>query len=93
MLVASSSRSQVIESVGSASALLTWEPSSIGVRWRPSLATAIVTHMVTRPSFMLGRTWSFDLLIRRDLRAHLLPAPAPIDLPERGSTMRRRRQR
>jgi hypothetical protein len=28
---------------------LTWQVSSIGVRWRPSLTAAIVTHLVTRP--------------------------------------------
>jgi hypothetical protein len=45
---ASSSRSQVTESVGSASAFLTCNASSISVPWRPSLATAVVTHLVTQ---------------------------------------------
>ena len=45
---ASSSRTQVTESVGSASALLTCNASSIGVPWRPSLATVVVTHLVTQ---------------------------------------------
>ena len=26
----------------------TWEPSSVGARWRPLLTTGVVTHLVTR---------------------------------------------
>jgi hypothetical protein len=45
---ASSSRSQVAVSTASAASYLTWERSSVSVRWRPLLALAIVTHLVTR---------------------------------------------
>jgi hypothetical protein len=30
------------------SGVLTWEPSSVSVHWRPLLAVAIVTHLVTQ---------------------------------------------
>jgi len=58
---ASSSRSQVAARATSAMAYLTWERPSVDVRWRPSLAVAIVTQLVTR-SLMSGivvqqRTW------------------------------------
>lgn len=46
--LASSSRSQITTRMASAATWLTLEASSIVVRWRPSLATAIVTHLVTR---------------------------------------------
>jgi hypothetical protein len=46
---ASSSRSQVVVSTASAASCLTWERPSVDVRWRPPLAVAIVTHLVTRP--------------------------------------------
>jgi uncharacterized protein YegP (UPF0339 family) len=45
---ASSSRSQVTESAGSAYAFLTCNASSISVPWRPSLSTVVVTHFVTQ---------------------------------------------
>ena len=45
---ASSSRSQVAAPTASTVACLTWEPSSVGVRWRPLLAKGVVTHLVTR---------------------------------------------
>src|ERR1022692_1075371 len=48
--MASSSRSQVIKSVGAAYALLTCNASSISVPWRPSLATVVVTRFVTQLS-------------------------------------------
>ena len=46
---ASSSRSQVQTRSASAAARLAWDRSSVGVRWRPPLSVAIVTHFVTRP--------------------------------------------
>lgn len=50
-------------------------------RYRPThVAQAMSSPVVWPPQR--------EHLIRRDLRAHLLPAPTPIDLPERGSTMR-----
>ena len=45
---ASSSRSQVAVGSASAPACLTWEVPSVNVRWRPLLAMAIVTHLVTQ---------------------------------------------
>jgi hypothetical protein len=48
VLVASSSRSQVAVRTASAAARLTWDQSSVSVRWRPPLAMAIVTHLVTQ---------------------------------------------
>jgi hypothetical protein len=45
---ASSSRSQVAMRAARSAACLTWELPSAGVRCRPPLATAIVTHLVTR---------------------------------------------
>jgi hypothetical protein len=58
---ASSSRSQVAARATGAMAYLTWERPSVDVRWRLSLAVAIVTQLVTR-SLMSGivvqeRTW------------------------------------
>ncbi len=47
-VLASSSRSQVAVLTASAAARLTWDRSSVSVRWRPLLAVAIVTHLVTR---------------------------------------------
>src|ERR1700735_1279364 len=40
--------SKVTESAGWASASLTCDSSSTSIRWRPSLATLVVTHLVTR---------------------------------------------
>jgi hypothetical protein len=34
--------------LASAAAFPTWEQPSVSVRWRPSLAMAMVTHLVTR---------------------------------------------
>jgi len=42
------SQSQVAGPTASGAARLTWEPRSVNVRWRPLLAMAIVTHLVTR---------------------------------------------
>jgi hypothetical protein len=42
--------------MASAATCLTWEASSIGVRWRPSLAMAIVTRLVTRSVDTLDRS-------------------------------------
>jgi hypothetical protein len=53
--LASSSRSQITARMASAATYLTWEASSTAVRWRPSLAMAIVTHLVTRPVGTLDR--------------------------------------
>ena len=36
--------------IARAVAWLTWEALSVGVRWRPSLVTVIVTHLVTQGS-------------------------------------------
>jgi len=46
---ASSSRSQVQTRTASTAASLAWDRPSVGVRWRPPLAVAVVTHFVTRP--------------------------------------------
>jgi hypothetical protein len=54
MALASSSRSQVSESAGSALALLTCNVSSVSVPWRPSLPMGVVTHLVTQPSCTLA---------------------------------------
>jgi len=45
---ASSSRSQVAVRAACAAACLTWERPSVSVYWRPPLAVAVVTHLVTR---------------------------------------------
>jgi hypothetical protein len=47
--VAPSSRSQVQTRTASAAVSLAWDRPSVGVRWRPPLSVAIVTHFVTRP--------------------------------------------
>jgi hypothetical protein len=57
---ASSSRSQVLTGTASAAARLTWERPSVGVRWRPLLAMAIVTHLVTRPPCTCWKAWCVD---------------------------------
>ena len=44
----SSSRSQVAARTTSAVARPTWERPSVSIHWRPLLAMAIVTHLVTR---------------------------------------------
>jgi len=49
LALASSSRSQVQMPSASADSCLTWNRTSVGVRWRSSLAMAIVTHLVTQP--------------------------------------------
>ena len=54
--LASSSRSQVASCAASVTLRLTWEWPSVDVRWRPPLAVAIVTHLVTRP--VAGWCWS-----------------------------------
>jgi hypothetical protein len=51
---ASSSRSQVQTRTASTAAFLAWDGPSVGVRWRPPLSVAIVTHFVIRP-FASGR--------------------------------------
>ena len=53
---ASSSRSQVAMPTASDAACLTWELPSVSVRWRPLLAVAIVTHLVTRLRAGFGLT-------------------------------------
>jgi hypothetical protein len=45
---ASSSRSQRKMQAARAAGGVTWGRSSIGVRWRPRLTVAIVTHLVAR---------------------------------------------
>ena len=56
--LASSSRSQVAASTASAISCLTWERSSVSVRWRPPLTVAIVTNLVTRHRADFGlATW------------------------------------
>ncbi len=45
---ASSSRSQVQTRTASAAARLAWDRPSVGVRWRPPLAVAIVTWSLSR---------------------------------------------
>jgi hypothetical protein len=50
---ASSSRSQLGVRTARAAVCLTWEAPSIGVRGHPLLATAMVTHLVTRSSRLL----------------------------------------
>ena len=62
--MASSSRSQVTEPVGSASAFLTCDASSISVPWRPSPATVVVTHLVTRVLRLVQGALVLNLLIR-----------------------------
>jgi hypothetical protein len=60
------------------------------------LLNAEVGHRVslrTRSVVLSARCLPGDHLIRRDLRARLLPAPIPIDLLECGSTVRSGRQR
>jgi len=52
--LASSSRSQVLAGTASAAARLAWDRPSVDVRWRPLLAVAIVTHLVTQ-SFVRAR--------------------------------------
>ena len=49
VVLVSSSRSQVQTRTASAAASLACDRSSVGVRWRPPLSVAIVTHFVTRP--------------------------------------------
>ena len=48
LALASSSRSQVAVPTARAAASLAWERPSVSVRWRPLLAVAIVTHLVTQ---------------------------------------------
>ena len=55
LALASSSRSQVPMWAARAAARLTWARPSVSVRWRPLLAVAIVTHLVTRSLARLRR--------------------------------------
>jgi hypothetical protein len=52
--MASSSRSQVADLTAWAVVSLTCKAPSVGVCCRPSLAMAIVTHLVTHPPHVLG---------------------------------------
>ena len=67
--MASSSRSQVQTRTASAAARLAWDRPSVGVRWRPPLAVAIVTHLVTQ-SFLRAQTacWLGTLGLRMTRR-------------------------
>jgi hypothetical protein len=47
---ASSSRSQVVVWTTSTAACLSWDRSSVSIRWRPPMSVPIVTHLVTRGS-------------------------------------------
>ena len=85
--LASSSRSQVAIRTACVAARLTWEAPSVNVRWRPSLAMAIVTHLVTRPVSVTGGSGPVDLPIFRRLCTsrrvrHRLPERA---MPQIGS--------
>jgi hypothetical protein len=52
----------VAVSTASAASCLTWERSSVSVRWRPLLALAIVTHLVTWPLTATGPSLPEDLI-------------------------------
>ena len=69
---ASSSRSQVPARTASAAACLTWEAPSVGVRWRPSLPVAIVTHLVTqlRSLTCVGRSNHVWVCLRQKADRH-----------------------
>jgi hypothetical protein len=67
LMMAASSRSQVMMRTISSTARLSWEALSASVRWRPSLVTAIVTYLVTRPLRMLEVSGWVDLTIFRRL--------------------------
>ena len=70
LALASSSRSQVLPGPTSAAAHLAWDGPSVDVRWRPPLAVAIVTHLVTQ-SFVCPRE-SFAQAAGRAYRASLV---------------------
>jgi len=72
---ASSSQSQVTMRAARASACLTWEASSVDVRWRPPLSVAIVTDLVTRSLASWYTTVAIH--IRFGPLATLVPASAP----------------
>jgi hypothetical protein len=61
VVIASSSRSQLEAWTAMVALLLTWQVSSIGVRRRPSLTAAIVTHLVTRSCCTLGAAPTISL--------------------------------
>ena len=69
--LASSSRSQLETRAIRVALLLTWQVSSIGVRWRPSLTAAIVTHLVTRSTpRMLAIPAALDSVYGEATEAH-----------------------
>ncbi len=91
LALASSSRSQVGVQAASAAACLTCERPSVSVRWRPPLAVAIVTHLVTRPQMTPSdQPWlSGNLAAHRALREVIGTAlGTPLELP--GHLERRR---
>lgn len=59
--------SQVAVRTASTAACLSWEAPSVNVRWRPSLATVVVTHLVTRPCACPEARGPADLPIFRRL--------------------------
>lgn len=89
--VASSSRSQLAMLTSWAALRLTWEAQSISVHGRLSLAGVIVTHLVTRPSY-LELAWSPYLLIRSDLHGRSASAQIPSELAKPCSSMRSERR-
>jgi hypothetical protein len=62
--VASSSRSQVAARLTSAAAFVTCDRPSVGVRWRPRLAVAIVTHFATQSSVRARRMLAWHVSAR-----------------------------
>ena len=72
---ASCSQSQLTVRSARAATHLTWEAASINVHRSPSPTAAIVTHLVTRLTRMLGRASSCpNPLFGRELHAHPPPA-------------------
>ena len=74
---ASSSRSQVQTRTASAAASLAWDRPSVGVRWRPPSAVAIVTHFVTQPSCVRGRLLAWTVTVTATMAGRLTAVREP----------------
>ena len=80
---APSSRSQVAASAASTAACLGWEPSSVGVRWRPLSAMGVVTQLVTRLHAPSLEGFECGTIDQRERRSADPPSCPPVTLNPR----------
>ena len=74
---ASSSRSQVAARATSAATRVACGRLSVGVRWRPPLAVAIVTHFVTQSWCVRGRLLAWTVTVTATMAGRLTAVREP----------------